>query len=78
MLILYVHSLMSYEDLRATINPHTNRRSRKIKTILNIYKQETFGITKGFEVKGRFCMISTSKQHAGHPFSGRNTQHMGL
>ena len=27
----YVHSLMSYEDLRATINPNTNRRSRKIK-----------------------------------------------
>ena len=27
----YVHSLMSYEDLRATINPHTNRRSWKIK-----------------------------------------------
>ena len=34
--VLYVHSLMSYEDLCATINPHTNRRSRKIKTILNI------------------------------------------
>ena len=29
--ILYVHYLMPYEDLHATINPHTNRRSWKIK-----------------------------------------------
>ena len=29
--VSYVHSLMSYEDLRATINPNTNQRSRKIK-----------------------------------------------
>ena len=29
--VSYVHSLMSNKDLHATINPHTNRRSRKIK-----------------------------------------------
>ena len=29
--VSYVHSLISYEDLRATINHHTNRRSWKIK-----------------------------------------------
>ena len=27
----YVHSLMSYKNLRAKINPYSNRRSRKIK-----------------------------------------------
>ena len=38
---LYVNSLMSYEDLHATINLHSNRRSRKIKQYskhLYIYK----------------------------------------
>ena len=33
---LYVHSLTSYEDLRATINPHSNRRSCIVSSIVGI------------------------------------------
>ena len=37
--ISYVHSLMSYEELCATINPHTNWRSRKIKQYSKTFVQ---------------------------------------
>ena len=37
--VSYVHSLMSCKDLRATINPYSNRRSQKIKTLSETFVQ---------------------------------------
>ena len=41
-IVSYAHSLMSYKDLRATINPYSNRRSRKIKQYLLHFVKDIF------------------------------------
>ena len=38
--ISYLHSFLSYKDLRATVNPHTNQRYRlAVNTMKSTYKQ---------------------------------------